>query len=1401
MKKTLIIILVIFSFTLFADRVTLNENSKLFEHTTLSENHTRINFTLDGYNIEEIVKGNRTYKRISYPGEGDFAVPGKPDLPNFTRMFAIPDAGNVRLQISGAEEEIISDIAVFPRRELKIDGEPLSTDFTIDTDFYENGTVFPEQIVVLGEPAIFRDYRVVTVSISPFQYDPVKQELRVIRSIDLDLVCTGTGGTNIKTTNRKISRFFEPMYKSAIDNYDSIASRDGEYQQPCYLFIYPDNGSVATYLNYLTDWKRRKGFEVHIASTAEAGSNATEVTAYIQDAYDTWENPPEFLCLIGDESGGLAVPAAISGYGGTDHPYSQLDGTDILADILIGRLSFSSLTEFEVLLNKIFKYEKTPYMDETDWYNDVSLAGDPSHSGESTIFTNKSIKETMLQYSEDFNFYELYSGSYPNFTSFMNDNLDAGVGYFNYRGYIGMSGWNPNNSYNNGPMMPNAVIITCGTGNFVGGLSTSEAFIRQGTPTEPKGAVTAIGTATSSTHTMFNNCVNLGVFHGIFNEGMFNMGGALVRGKLNLYNTYGSTSATQTENFSHWNNLMGDPGMDVWTGVPEYMIVEYDNDVSVGSNYFNVNVYDSIGEPLPGAWITLLGTDDESVFVTGFTNENGELTLELDPTYADSYYFTITAHDFVPYLNEFDVVNSSMFINVSDITIDDDNGGDSSGNDDGIINPGEDIELRVYLENFGTVTANAVSVTISCEQDFVTITDDYESYGNISGGSVGFSSDDFDLLIPENTIGGTEITLEVNISSSNRTEWTDYLVLTVEGPGISYESAVADESGNGVLDPGETAEVFVNIMNFGSLPIYNVAGTLECSNFDITIQDTDGFFGNIEAGGTAENNGNTFEVTAGTTIIPGSFIPFEVTFTNDNGYNDTVVFNLQIGEVSVTDPLGPDAYGYYAYDSDDINYDFAPEYNWIEIDPSSGGSGTVITMSDSGDDGDIETIDIPFGFRMYGEEYNEITICSNGWIAPGVTEVYSYMNWNIPGPGGPSPMIAVFWDDLKISGGSHVCYYYDAAQHMFVVEWSNMKTDFANDTETFQAILYDPDYYSTSTGDSEILFQYNTVNNTSQGSCDGYPLDHGQYSTIGLEDPSGVIGLQYTFNDEYPTAAKELEDEMAILFTGQPYGYLSGTISLVGGTGNVEDTEISSGQYMTHPDENGDYTLNLPQGIHEVSAFLAEYESSTQNDIEILIDEITDLDVSLTFMEPPYDLSAIETNNDVELNWSYPAIRSNREQTGYKIYRNNIEIDIIDDVGILTYNDMDLESGEYSYYVTAYFTGGESEPSNTADVVLNVDADDDIPAITSLNGNYPNPFNPITNIRFQSATPDNVELIVYNMKGQKVQTLVNSIMPAGFHTVVWDGKDSSGHSVTSGIYLYKIKIGHFESSKKMLLLK
>ena len=93
------------------------------------------------------------------------------------------------------------------------------------------------------------------------------------------------------------------------------------------------------------------------------------------------------------------------------------------------------------------------------------------------------------------------------------------------------------------------------------------------------------------------------------------------------------------------------------------------------------------------------------------------------------------------------------------------------------------------------------------------------------------------------------------------------------------------------------------------------------------------------------------------------------------------------------------------------------------------------------------------------------------------------------------------------------------------------------------------------------------------------------------------------------------------------------------------------------------------------------------------------------------------------------------------------------------------------------------------------------PLVTSLKGNYPNPFNPETTISYSVKDNSPVSIDIFNVKGQKVRRLVNEVKNAGNHTVIWNGTDDNGRAVSSGVYYFKMNAGKFSSTKKMIMMK
>ena len=92
-------------------------------------------------------------------------------------------------------------------------------------------------------------------------------------------------------------------------------------------------------------------------------------------------------------------------------------------------------------------------------------------------------------------------------------------------------------------------------------------------------------------------------------------------------------------------------------------------------------------------------------------------------------------------------------------------------------------------------------------------------------------------------------------------------------------------------------------------------------------------------------------------------------------------------------------------------------------------------------------------------------------------------------------------------------------------------------------------------------------------------------------------------------------------------------------------------------------------------------------------------------------------------------------------------------------------------------------------------------AVTRLYQNHPNPFNPRTAIKFSLAADGPAKLIIYDVNGRRIRTLVDQGLKAGAHEVVWDGTDDAGHTVTSGVYWSQLQAGDYSSNKKMVVLK
>ncbi|RLC57347.1 MAG: hypothetical protein DRH89_03735, partial [Candidatus Cloacimonadota bacterium] len=233
---------------------------------------------------------------------------------------------------------------------------------------------------------------------------------------------------------------------------------------------------------------------------------------------------------------------------------------------------------------------------------------------------------------------------------------------------------------------------------------------------------------------------------------------------------------------------------------------------------------------------------------------------------------------------------------------------------------------------------------------------------------------------------------------------------------------------------------------------------------------------------------------------------------------------------------------------------------------------------------------------------------------------------------------------------------------------------------------------------------------------------------------------------------------------------------------NLVIEEITNSTTMTFVDE----FLNAGNYSYFVTAVYDDVQESAPSNTE---------EVTVT-LAAPSDLQAVVAAPDIDLSWTAPA--GNRSLTGYTVYRNNQQIVQVTET---TYTDEDLENGVYAYYVKALYGSYESEASNEVIIELTEANNIIIPENTALLGNYPNPFNPTTEISFALKDAKKVNLEIFNVRGQKVKTLVNKSMDAGLHQIVWEGLDDAGKQISSGIYFYKMQAGEYNATRKMIMMK
>tara|TARA_B110000483_G_scaffold156147_1_gene185464 strand:- start:624 stop:2768 length:2145 start_codon:yes stop_codon:yes gene_type:complete len=237
--------------------------------------------------------------------------------------------------------------------------------------------------------------------------------------------------------------------------------------------------------------------------------------------------------------------------------------------------------------------------------------------------------------------------------------------------------------------------------------------------------------------------------------------------------------------------------------------------------------------------------------------------------------------------------------------------------------------------------------------------------------------------------------------------------------------------------------------------------------------------------------------------------------------------------------------------------------------------------------------------------------------------------------------------------------------------------------------------------------------------------------------------------------------------------------------------------------ENGDFTLQPNSPC--IDAGISDFDDDGVNDVTDFLGSAPDLGSTEFMVGPPLGFNSIVVDSAVILTWLQVTDLNlefyKLERATDSLFSENVIERFIPE-NFYTDEEIDWDI-EYFYRVSAYL-GYWTDHSETESIILewlNLTDKELVPGTYIVSQNYPNPFNPSTTLRYSMSKGELVNIAVYDMSGRLVKDLLNGYQNAGYNSIQWNATNNQGQSVSAGMYICIIKIGSYNTSKKMLLLK
>ena len=886
LRVTTVIVISFMALQLSAQKVSMDNSWGDQGITVLSQdkNGLTLNFTVEDFVMSKTNVNREAMTTITMKGVMLQNDEGAPNVPVYSSYIAVPQGALVKAQVVIKETEIMQgmDIAPAPRIPWDTDTDPLT--FEKNPEIYNVNASYPANIVQVSEPMKIRGVDVVILAVSPFQYNPVTKELLINKNVEIEV--TFEGGNGQFGEERLRNRFWEPILRDAVINQSSIPEKQvsinrGRETGAEYLIIVPDDPTFLSWADSIRIFRIKQGITTKVVTTTEVGGNTTAaIEGYIDNAYTTWDIPPAACLLMADYgTSGNAITSPIwDNYCISDNYYADVDG-DMMPDVVMARMTAQNETHLQTMVTKFLNYERNPPTN-PDYYNNPITAmgwqterwfqicsevvagffenslgktpvrenaiysGSPSGSWSSASNTSTVVNyfgESGLGYIPDSpNYLTDWGGN----ATRVNNDINSGAFLLQHRDHGSETGWGePAYSSSNIDGLTNEDLVfvfsvNCLTGKFnISGECFAEKFHRYTYNGQNSGALGIIA-ATEVSYSFVNDTYTWGMYDNMWPDFMPDYGTTPEhRGLMPAFgNAAGKYFLKQsswpynTENKEVTYYLFhhhGDAFLNLYSEVPQNLTVVHDDVILSSFDNFTITANQgsiiclTVGDQIIGLGE---GTGN-SIQVPIIAQEPGTM-VDIVIT-LQNYYRYETSVEVIPPDGPYCMYASHVF-------------NDSLGNGNGKIDFDEDIFISLTVKNLGIEDGIDVEVMLSTDQyaDFIS---DSENYDTIAIGEYKTKDNAYKFHVSDAIPDQHQFEFLLVASDENDSTWYSKFYATANAPNIVNGTMVIDDSqsgnNNGRLDPGETVDIKVNVLNTGHSSASNVICNLIPYNSYININD------------------------------------------------------------------------------------------------------------------------------------------------------------------------------------------------------------------------------------------------------------------------------------------------------------------------------------------------------------------------------------------------------------------------------------------------------------------------------------------------------------------------------------------------------------------------------------